>query len=310
MSTVLTPDARRLKALKRFALTSSLITLLGHAVLGFEQPYITPLVGVFTAYAVDLLLEWASARQKRRPARFSGGATAFWHFLLPAHIVGLTCSMFLYPGGRLMPIAFAAALSIATKHVIKVRIQGKLRHFLNPSNAGLLATMVIFKDVGIVLPYQFHSGLNDVFDVVLPAAIFLLGTLLNARITRRIPLIAGWLISFVAQAVARFAVFGDSLPAMLGLATGTVALMFTFYMVTDPGTTPERARPQFIFGAAVGSLYGVFVAMHLVFALFWALVAVCSGRAVIHVIQAKTKKRPPEVKGVDVTPSQGLPMAG
>ena len=52
--------------------------------------------------------------------------------------------------------------------------------------------------------------------------------------------------------------------------TGVAFLLFTFYMVTDPATTPSTPRGQIAFGAAVAAAYGLLMAFHVVFGLFFA----------------------------------------
>ena len=68
---------------------------------------------------------------KRRP-RFLGGIVPFIDFFLPAHITGLACSMLLYSNDQLGPIALAAAIGIASKHLLCVKIGNGMRHFYNP----------------------------------------------------------------------------------------------------------------------------------------------------------------------------------
>ena len=62
--------------------------------------------------------------------------------------------------------------------------------------------------------------------------------------------------------------------------TGMAFLLFTFYMLTDPATSPFSQRSQIAFGLSVGLVYGVLTAMHIVFGFFFALVAVCTARGV------------------------------
>ena len=281
-------DPRRLRALKQFATTSTIITILGHLYFGFEQAYVLPFLSLATTYTVQLVLEAVRAFHEGDAPRFSGGgARRFIEFLLPAHIVGLSCAMFIYPGARLWPIVFVATLAIATKFLIQVKIDGRARHFLNPTNAGVVLALVLFPEVGVILPYQFSSHLGDKMNVAIPIILFTLGTLLNGRVTKRLPLVAGWLGAFVFQAVCRHFFFGASAFGVLAPATGTIAMLYTFYMVTDPGTTPAKPLQQVLFGAAIGLTYGVFVVMHVVFAIFWALFAVCTARGIYHFAVAR-----------------------
>jgi hypothetical protein len=53
--------------------------------------------------------------------------------------------------------------------------------------------------------------------------------------------------------------------------TGVAFILFTFYMVTDPATTPAGARGQVLFGAGVALAYGLLLSAHVVFGLFFGL---------------------------------------
>jgi hypothetical protein len=254
------------------------LTILGHAVLGFEQSYAHVVVALAAAYGVELLLELVDAVACRRPVACRGGAVRLIDFLLPAHITGLACAMLLYPNERLGPIAFAAAVGVASKAILRARIGGAARHFMNPSNAGIATTLLVFPWVGVAMPYQFTENLAGAADWILPLAIVCVGTFLNGRFTRRLPLIAGWLGGFVVQAVVRTMLLGGQLPAALAPMTGMAFVLFTFYMVPDPGTTPTRPRSQIAFGATVAAAYGVLQAVHVVYGLFFALGVVCVAR--------------------------------
>jgi hypothetical protein len=272
-------DDLRLAALRRFAAAITILNLLGHTVLGFEQAWAHLAVSVATAYAMELLLEVVDAWARRRTPRFLGGAGNFVTFLLSAHITGCAVAMLLYANARLAPVTFASAVAIASKHLFRAPgVRGGSRHFLNPSNFGITATLLLFPFVGIAPPYQFTENLYGAADWILPAIIVCSGSFLNGRFTRKLPLIAGWLTAFVLQAAARAALFDASFAAALLPMTGMAFLLFTFYMVTDPATTPVDARTQVLFGAAVAATYGVLVTLHIVFGLFFALTIVTAAR--------------------------------
>lgn len=265
----------RLAALWRFAAAITLITILGHAYLGFEQSYAQPLVTLATAYFMEFLLETLSARMTGRTARYRGGLNNFWGFILPAHITGLAVAMLLYTNDQLWPMAMAAAIAVGSKYIFRVRSGNRTVHFLNPSNTGIAATLLIFPWVGIAPPYQYTENLVGLTDWALPLFIIIAGTYLNYKYTRRMPLILAWVGGFALQAVLRSAFTGMPLTLTLLPMTGMAFLLFTFYMVSDPGTTPFDVKGQIIFGFAVAVAYGLLVTMHVVFGIFFALTIVC-----------------------------------
>jgi hypothetical protein len=281
----------RLAALRRFATAITILNILGHTVLGFEQSWAQPLVGIGSAYLAEILLEIVHSRLKGRRPRFMEGGTAPIDFLLSAHISGLAVSMLLYANDRLLPIAFAAVTAIGSKYIFRAGVNGHSRHFFNPSNLGITATLLSFPWVGIAQPYMFTENLSAAGDYVLPAIIICSGSFLNAKLTKRVPLILAWLGAFVAQAAVRHFALGTLFLPSLNPMTGVAFLLFTFYMVTDPATTPSTVRGQIAFGAAVAAAYGALMSLHVVFGLFFALSFVCSVRGVLMMLQSLAAQR-------------------
>jgi hypothetical protein len=267
-----------LAALRRFAVAITALNVAGHTVLGFEQAWIVPVAAVVTAYITELGLEAVDAWATARPRRFSGGPRALPDFLLPAHITGLAVGMLLYANQRLWPILFAVVVAVASKQIFRVPVGHTRRHFLNPSNTGIAVTLLLFPWVGIAPPYHFTENLDGAWDWILPGLIVVTGTLLNGKLTGRLPLIGGWVGGFAAQAVIRGLLFGTPLAAGLLPMTGLAFVLFTNYMVTDPGTTPSKPSAQVAFGAAVAATYGALMLLHIVFGLFFALAIVCATR--------------------------------
>lgn len=281
----------RLAALRRFATAITVLNILGHTVLGFEQSWAHPVVGVLSAYLAEILLEILDSRMKGRRPRFLAGGTAPVDFLLSAHISGLAVSMLLYSNERLLPIAFAAVTAIASKYVFRAGVNGRSRHFFNPSNLGITATLLCFPWVGIAQPYMFTENLDRAGDYLLPALIICSGSFLNTMFTKRVPLILSWLGFFVLQASVRHFLLGSLFLPSLNPMTGMAFLLFTFYMVTDPATTPSTVRGQIAFGAAVAASYGVLMAAHVVFGLFFALSFVCTARGALMYLQGLAAQR-------------------
>src|SRR5436309_28080 len=264
----------RLTALRRFATTITLLNIVGHIYLGFEQSWAQPLVALATTYSMEILFELLDARSKQRPLAFAGGMRNLVDFLLPAHITGLSIAMLLWANDQLWPFAFAAAVATGSKAILRVPMGKGSRHFLNPSNLGITLTLILLPWVGFAPPYEFTENLSGAGYWILPGLIIVLGTLVN-RLTGRLPLIAGWVGGFILQACLRSLLLGTPVAAALLPMTGVMFIIYTFYMVTDPGTTPGRTWAQVAFGASVAAVYGLLVLVHVVAAIFIALTIVC-----------------------------------
>jgi Na+-translocating ferredoxin:NAD+ oxidoreductase RnfD subunit len=279
-------EKRRSGGLVRFAIAITILNLLGHFWLGFEPSWATPLVALAASYGTELVCEWASARAGGRVPRFLGSPRKTIMFFLSAHITGLAVSMLLYAAEQLWAVAFAAALAIGSKYLVRATLPGgQTRHVYNPSNLGIAVTLLLFPTVGIAPPYQFGENLFGALDWLLPLLIVTTGTLINRKFTQRLPLIGAWLAGFAAQALIRALLNGTPLAAGLAPMTGFAFILFTFYMVTDPATTPDDKSAQRLFGASVAFAYAVLMELHLVFGLFFALAAVSTLRGLALVLR-------------------------
>ncbi len=265
----------RLAALRRFATAITLLTIFGLLLLGFEASYAYVLVALAAGYAMELILETLEANIQKRPLRYSGGIVNFIDFLLPAHITSQAVAMLLYPNEQLWVMAFASAMATGSKYIFTLTIGDKKRHFLNPSNAGISISLLLFPWIGISPPYQYTENFSGAVDWVFPVFFIIFGTFLNARYAKRILLVGAWLVAFAAQGYLRAWYFDTPAFAELEMMTGVAFLLFTFYMVEDPGTTPYSASGQIMFGVSVALMYAIFMMLHIVFGLFFSLFAVC-----------------------------------
>ena len=270
----------RLAALRRFAVTITVLNLLGRTILGFENSWAQMFVALLAAYFTEIILEIVDALANKKAVRFTGGGvTNFIDFLLPAHISGMAVSMLLYTGGLLLPFAFAAAVAIASKALFTVTVNNVERHFLNPSNTGIALTVFLFPALAPIMPWQFTETLSSNLSSAFPVVVICLGTFMNVRYAKRMPLVLGWVFAFALQGVVRCLV--NDLPLVVGLIpmTGVGFVLFTFYMITDPGATPSDKREQVIFGASTALVYCILVLAHIGFAFFYALliVSLCRG---------------------------------
>lgn len=63
--------------------------------------------------------------------------------------------------------------------------------------------------------------------------------------------------------------------------TGVAFVLFTFYMITDPGATPSRRKGQVVFGTATAFVYAALMMAHVGFALFYSLLVVSAARGLL-----------------------------
>lgn len=273
-----------------FAVAITVLNLLGHAWLGFEQAWLTPFVAIGSAYLSELATEVAI--KGWTGARFHGGLRPLVMFLLPAHITGLAVGMLLYTNERFVVVAFAASLAIFSKVLLRVPVPGApagtTTHFMNPSNFGIAATLLLFSDwVSVAQPYQFTENIDGALDWALPAIIICSGSFLNWRATKRIMLVVAWLAGFVGQALVRSWISPQEPWTLLAPMTGLAFVLFTFYMISDPMTTPRSREGQVWFGLATATTYGALSHAGIVFGLFFSLSLVCAGRGLLMWLQCR-----------------------
>src|SRR6266508_2172116 len=289
----------------------SVFNIFGYTVLGFEQPWTWPLFALAIGYTAEIGFELVSAWANRRQTAFSGnGLWGLYTFLLPTHITALAVNLLLYSNAVFWPIAFGVVVAIGQKTVLRAPIYGRMRHFMNPSNFGITVVLLTFGWVNMAPPYQFTENVPDIIRIGVPIIIITAGTVLNSMLTKKIPLIVGWLGGFVIQAVVRHYTWDVALWGALVPMTGVAFVLFTNYMITDPGTTPTKALPQFMFGASVATVYGVLLVLNVVYTLFFSVCIVCLARGAywwVRVLLANRRERLSAMSAAPVRPPAVAP---
>jgi hypothetical protein len=290
------PRDPRVIALRNFAISITVFNIVGYSYLGFEQPALWPVLAILVAYATETVLEVIGARGEGRPPRFQGrGVRGVVEFLYPAHITALAVNMLLYVNDRVLVMLFGVVVAISGKWLLRAPVNGRLRHFMNPSNLGITVVLLVFHWVSIAPPYHFTENLHGGWDWLVPAIILIGGTMLNSKLTKRMWLIGSWLVAFVLQAVVRGLVLHTAIGSAIGIMTGTAFVLFTNYMVTDPGTTPSQPLSQVAFGAGVALVYAALTGASIVYGLFFATAIVCLVRGgflwAVHIVREQDRRR-------------------
>jgi len=163
--------------------------------------------------------------------------------------------------------ALAAALTIGSKFVLRVkgdRPGGK--HVYNPTNFGL-AAILLLSDGAWVSPGQWGSAALAAFTVAC------LGFLVVLR-AERSDVTWAFLASYGGVVFGRALWLGDPLAIPLHQLSNGAFLIFAFFMISDPKTTPD-SRPGRVLFALLVALGAGFV--HFVLfqpnGLIWALFA-------------------------------------
>lgn len=301
----------RVIALRNFAISISVFNLAGYIFLGFEQPWLWPFIALATGYALELGLETISARAEGRAPRFTGNRLrGLVEYLYPAHITALAVNMLLYVNDQLLLMIFAVMVGISGKWVLQTPVRGRLRHYMNPSNLGITVVLLLVPWASIAPPYHFTEHLFGVWDWILPLVIIAAGTMLNALLTKRMWLIGAWVGGFALQAVIRGVVFDTAIPSALSVMAGVAFVLFTNYMIPDPGTTPMRPASQLAFGGGAAALYGFFTGVHLAYGLFFALATTCLIRGLfLWALEVSQRVRQQQAAGQAAAAAPPAPVA-
>jgi len=267
-------ESRRVNCLESFAVSLIFWVCCGHFVLGFEGPWIYTPVMIATTLGTAVFLETFDGWIHSRTPRFLISGIIRKGFLLPPFISGLNGSMLIYSGESLGPPICAAVIAVCSKVIFRVRLEsGRLYHFLNPSNVGLCFAFYFLPAAGAVPPYQYTASAPTIGEIIVPVIGISYGLLLN-KMTGRLPLVLSYHLVYFLQASLRCWLETPGSLSPLYAMTGPAYILFSLYMIPDPGTTPYAKKNQIIFGALVAGFYGVFQQFGIIYAPFYALFAV------------------------------------
>jgi len=135
--------------------------------------------------------------------------------------------------------ALAAVIAIAGKFLVRVR--GK--HLFNPTNGGIVALMLL-SDYVWVSPGQWGAA---AFLAFLFACA---GTLVVTRAARSDVTFA-FIAAYAALVLGRSLYLGEPIAIPLHRLQSGALLLFAFFMISDPKTTPDSRAGRVLFAALV-----------------------------------------------------------
>ena len=126
------------------------------------------------------------------------------------------------------------------------------KHVFNPSLIGIVLSLLITNEFITAAPaYQWNGIPSMSMLIIMPA------TLLIMPGINRHWLVISWLLTFTAEIALRSVLLKYYLPPttlFLGTITSPAFFLFTFFMITDPATSPGTKRGQIIAGISLGIL--------------------------------------------------------
>ncbi len=144
---------------------------------------------------------------------------------------------------------FAAGI-IAIGLKFAVRYKGK--HIFNPACIGIVVMCLVFGRDVWVSPGQWGQA-----PLIAGWALALAALVLSSA--KRLDIALGFIGTFAAILFGRALWLGDPMAIpMHQLSSGTL-LVFTFFMITDPRSTPDSRAGRLIFAASVASLTAWFI---------------------------------------------------
>ena len=178
-----------------------------------------------------------------------------------ALITGLSLILLL---GTSAPILWAVAPMLAIASKFLIRSNGK--HFFNPATLAIVILLLLSPDVW-VSPGQW--GQSTWFGLLLVCS----GGLVLQRAGRADTAVA-FLSCYAGLLFWRAWVLGDPLAIPLNQLQSGALLLFSFFMITDPRSTPDHQLGRILFAASVALLaYWLQFRCQLRPALFYALAA-------------------------------------
>lgn len=144
----------------------------------------------------------------------------------------------------------AAAVAIGSKFVIRYR--GK--HVFNPANIALVCVTLSSNDAWLSSGQWGSAAIGAL-------ALSSLGLLVLTR-ARRAETTLAFLLFFAALLFGRALWLGDPLQIPLHQLQNGALLIFAFFMISDPRTTPNSAAGRILFAAAVAGIAFVIQFVH------------------------------------------------
>ena len=184
-----------------------------------------------------------------------------WSFPSGALLTGLLVAMVLSPFGSWKIAAITAVIGVLSKYVAR----GRSANVFNPAALALVISYFAF-DTG----HSWWGALPEL-PILAIAALFVTGVFITDRVNKMPAVLAFLGVHFLLFTLAAFVGDPAKVAELYREPDLHAALFFAFFMVTDPPTSPPKARDQIVFGVITA------VVSYLVFELVGAVYFLLAG---------------------------------
>ncbi len=226
----------------------TLILLAAHLSFGILESYGRLLTAIAASFITELVLH-----------RLIVGE---WRNMSSAYISGISVGI-LVRSPFFWPYALCSMITIASKYVLRYKGQ----HLWNPSNFGIVAILVLAPSSVAALSIQWG---NNMWAMLV---IWIVGSISIYRL-KRFHICFTYVVSFLLFAWIRTWFTGDPLLAEVSPITGPMYQLFVFFMITDPKTTVQSKKGQYLVAFLIAFVEMFFRLGQAVYAPFYALFVV------------------------------------
>lgn len=205
--------------------------VLGFTLLGFNRTPYQALVTTFTTCTFEVFFTRLFKKK--------------WIFPFSALITSISLSILLNYSHNFCMLMVPAFFAIASKHFFT--IEGK--HVFNPAQIAVTLSLLTAGTLITAAPAYQWNGIESMSVFIGMFGIFFLLPKIN-----RHWLVLSFLFFFTLQIFLRAQIMKHHLPfetLFLGTLTSPAFFLFTFFMITDPATSPKTRKMQIIAGFAI-----------------------------------------------------------
>lgn len=177
----------------------------------------------------------------------------------------------LFKGAALWLYPLAGVIAMASKFLIR----HNNKHIFNPANAAIVVGLLLMPNMVWVSPGQWGNTVWLGFALIC-LAVIVLGR--AGRADTALFFLGSWTFLLLVRAFW----LGDPLEIPLHNLQSGALLIFAFFMISDPMTTPNKRKARFFFAFAVAAVaYVLQYHFQIREAIFYALFFVCMGTPIL-----------------------------